>query len=104
MLMSYMPEYIHVRYNRDLQGSAAAAVIPYACRIVTLCSSGSIADHLSRNGVPLIRVRKAMNTLSLVGPAVCVVVLTLDSVTEEQAVVLLSASVAFTGLSVAGST
>jgi len=81
----------------DEESSAAISVTPYAARGAVMLTCGFVCDKLMQHGVPTIHIRKFMNSLSLLGPAVCFVVLAAVRVSEGTAVALLVVGVGLSG-------
>lgn len=60
----------------DMESSAFLSIIPWASMFVNANVSGFLADFAVSHGVPTSVVRKGMQTIGFLGPAICLSILT----------------------------
>ena len=69
LLISWLPTYFTQQVGLELDDSGFALLLPYLSPLVLTPAGGLMADTLVRRGVRVGVVRKAMVTLTLLGPA-----------------------------------
>ena len=69
LLISWLPTYFTQQVGLELGDSGLALLLPYLSPLVLTPTGGLVADALVRRGVRVGVVRKAMVTLTLLGPA-----------------------------------
>ena len=67
VLVSWMPTYINKGLGVDYASVGLLAIIPWTATAVFLNIAGSLADRLIRNGMPVGRVRRLMQTIGFGG-------------------------------------
>eukprot|EP00189_Rhodosorus_marinus_P002021 CAMPEP_0113956880 /NCGR_PEP_ID=MMETSP0011_2-20120614/2352_1 /TAXON_ID=101924 /ORGANISM="Rhodosorus marinus" /LENGTH=516 /DNA_ID=CAMNT_0000967165 /DNA_START=248 /DNA_END=1798 /DNA_ORIENTATION=+ /assembly_acc=CAM_ASM_000156 len=89
VLLTWTPTYFNSKLGFDMTSSAFLAIIPWASMFINANLSGFLADFAVSRGVSTNTVRKGMQTIGFLGPAVC---LGLQTVTSNPAlcVVLLA--------------
>lgn len=65
-----MPTYFNQKLGFNLQNSAFLSVVPWLAMFFCANAGGVIADSLLSKGVPVTVVRKTMQTIGFLGPAV----------------------------------
>jgi MFS transporter, ACS family, solute carrier family 17 (sodium-dependent inorganic phosphate cotransporter), other len=74
-LLSWLPSYFDLALGLKVDKSSIFTLIPYLAMVVMTPFVGPTADGLIAQGVPVTRVRKLCQGLSLVGPAICMAIL-----------------------------
>ncbi len=67
VLVSWMPTYINKGLGVDYASVGLLAIIPWTATALFLNIAGSLADRLIRNGMPVGRVRRLMQTIGFGG-------------------------------------
>lgn len=70
-LLSWLPTYYSQRFNVPIASLAEFTVLPYFLQLGVSLLAGGIADNLIAKGVRILSVRKTLQTLGMVAPAVC---------------------------------
>ena len=70
-LLSWLPTYYTQRFNVPLSSLADFTVLPYVLQLVVSLAAGSLADGLIAKGVRTLSVRKVLQTVGMLVPAVC---------------------------------
>eukprot|EP00850_Spirogloea_muscicola_P022329 SM000288S10781 [mRNA] locus=s288:61315:65553:- [translate_table: standard] len=76
ILLTYMPSYYHQVLGFNITESGLYSVVPWLTMAVSANVGGWIADTLITRGVSITLVRKIMQTVGFLGPAVCLTLLT----------------------------
>ncbi len=101
VLLSWMPSYFSTALGIDLKSMAIFLVLPWVTQFIVGNFSGWVADDLHKRGLSLTSVRKIMQTIGFVGPAVSLVLLSFTS-DANQAVLLLCCALGFSSFGFAG--
>jgi len=70
-LLSWLPTYYSERFNVPIASLAEFTVLPYFLQLGVSLLAGGIADNLIAKGVRILSVRKTLQTLGMVAPALC---------------------------------
>ena len=70
-LLSWLPTYYSARFNVPIASLGSFTVLPYFLQLLMALAAGVIADGLIGKGVRVLSVRKALQTVGMVVPAVC---------------------------------
>lgn len=99
-LPSYFADAFHVNYSQ----MGLFTMLPYFTLLFCATGSGAIADYFVSRGCSLLSVRKTMNTIGFLGPAVCFYLLRFcrTSGSVHTAVALASLAVGLSGVAFAG--
>mmetsp|Transcript_11208 Transcript_11208/g.20508 ORF Transcript_11208/g.20508 Transcript_11208/m.20508 type:complete len:426 (+) Transcript_11208:221-1498(+) len=95
VLLGWLPSYFKEELGLDLKENHFLAAFPYICGYCGLIVAGRISDHLIARGIRTLYVRRMMNTISSVFPAVFLFALKYVH-TPRMAILCLSAAL-FTG-------
>lgn len=74
-LLSWLPSYFDLALGLQVSKSSILTLVPYLAMVCMTPFVGPTADGLIARGMPITRVRKLCQGLSLLGPAVCMCVL-----------------------------
>jgi len=104
---SWLPTYYSQQFGVDVTTSSAYTIIPFVVTAMATNASGWIADGLVNNGVICsTNIRKLMQGVASIGPAVCLMKLAADGGSQHlnvnDAVVAITAWLALCGFSAAG--
>ena len=69
VLLSWLPTFVNKGLGVDYAAVGLVAMVPNAASFVFLNVAGNIADRLIRGGMPVVRVRKLMQTIGCCGIA-----------------------------------
>jgi ACS family sodium-dependent inorganic phosphate cotransporter len=79
MLLSWLPKYLKSVYQVDLSQKPLGAV-PYIVGFIGATASSRTCDYLiNKKGISKLFLRRLMNTVGLVGPAICLALITFTS-------------------------
>jgi len=70
ILLTWMPTYYNQVLGMNMQESGFYSVLPWITMAITANVGGWLADKLIESGVPTIKVRKGMQTVGFMGPAI----------------------------------
>ena len=76
VLLSWAPTFINKGLGVELASVGLLAMIPQAASFVSINVAGNLADRLITNGMPVLRVRKLMQTVGFGGLAMCLLLVT----------------------------
>lgn len=101
VLNAWLPTFLNQELGFDLASSAFLSVLPWLAMFLTANIGGRLADGLFKGGMPMTQVRKLMQTIGFLGPAVF---LGLVTVTHSPYVVvgLMTAALALGSFSQSG--
>ncbi|CBN74929.1 Similar to transporters, possibly for inorganic phosphate [Ectocarpus siliculosus] len=103
VLLAWLPTYFVQEFNLTLEQSSGASVLPWVVGAVAGNMAGSGADLLVKKGMLEVKwVRKLFQTVALVGPAACMLLLAQGPETSAEASKLFTAAVALGSCSCAG--
>jgi len=91
ILLTWMPTYYNQVLGLNLQESGFYSVLPWISMALLANVGGSLADKLVARGVSVTNVRKGMQTIGFLGPAICLTLLGKVS-TPQGAVLCMMAS------------
>lgn len=69
VLVAWLPTYFSQRFGQDISASALYSAAPWAAMFVAANAGGAVADWLLRRGVDTTTVRKIMQGVGFLGPA-----------------------------------
>ncbi|CAJ1803559.1 unnamed protein product [Sphenostylis stenocarpa] len=101
VLLSWMPVYFKSVYNVNLKQAAWFSAVPWATMAMSGCLAGVASDFLINAGYPTIFVRKFMQTIGFIGPAVTLLCLNYAN-TPTIAATLLTIALSLSSFSQAG--
>jgi len=94
LLLSWIPTYIQKELHIDLKSNAFLAALPYISSFAGFLICGRISDLMFRKNIKLVYIRKIMNSMGLLVPAVSLMVLSTTS-DAQIAVTLLCVTLFF---------
>jgi ACS family sodium-dependent inorganic phosphate cotransporter/ACS family sodium-dependent inorganic phosphate cotransporter-like MFS transporter 9 len=98
-----MPSYFARTFSTSLFVSGLMAFTPWLVMAAGSSVLGILADYLvSRVGLPVVTVRKAVQTVAFLVPAAALMVLSQPGITAEAAVMSMTAALGVTSLGQAG--
>ncbi|KAF5829807.1 major facilitator superfamily domain-containing protein [Dunaliella salina] len=100
--LNWMPTYFVKALGFDLRASSFMAFLPWLVMAVGSSLSGVLADALVARGIHVTQVRKAVQTVAFLVPAVALMVLSQPGLSPKQAVVLMTIALGTTSLGQAG--
>jgi len=100
--LNWMPTYFVKALGFDLRASSFMAFLPWLVMAVGSSLSGVLADALVARGIHVTQVRKAVQTVAFLVPAVALLVLSQPGLSPQQAVVLMTVALGTTSLGQAG--
>ncbi|KAJ9509779.1 hypothetical protein QJQ45_011622 [Haematococcus lacustris] len=100
--LNWMPTYFVKALGFDLRSSSFMAFLPWLVMAVGSSLSGLLADSLVAGGVPLVRVRKGVQTVAFLVPAAALLLLAQPGLSPQVAVGLLTVALGTTSLGQAG--
>ena len=103
--MAWLPTYFTYQYGYDTSSAATASLAPFVGGAIVANLAGNAADELTtREILSLTDARRLFQTLALVGPAMCLILLALggSSIAEERAEVLFVVALSLQSCSAAG--
>lgn len=71
IVLSWLPRYLSDRFSLTLGETGLLALLPWLTMSVAANTAGFAADSLLATGMSLTRVRKLMQTIGFMGPALC---------------------------------
>ncbi len=101
LMLTWMPSYLHDVQHLDVGKAGLAAVLPWACYFIAGNAAGWGCDALVARGVSLLRIRKVVQTVALLG-ASAGLLLAAQATTPTGAVAMLCLALAANGLISAG--
>jgi MFS family permease len=101
-MLTWLPSYLNQQLHFDVQNSGAVALLPYLACFLCSQASGLIADSLTRRGVPVLTVRRGMQTVGELIPAAALGAAGYIVNDVPLVIALLTIAVGFSGLSMAG--
>jgi len=101
VLLTWLPTYFNTRLGFDLSSSSLFAVIPWICMFICANIGGNIADWLLKRKLTVTAVRKLMQTIGFMGPAVFLA-LVATTTNPALAVVYMSAALGLGSFSQSG--
>ncbi|KAL1321615.1 hypothetical protein HN51_066466 [Arachis hypogaea] len=101
VLLSWMPVYFKSVYNVNLKQAAWFSAVPWATMAISGYLAGSISDSLINKGYPTTFVRKVMQTIGFIGPAVTLLCLYYAN-SPTTAATLMTAALSLSSFSQAG--
>ena len=69
MLLSWLPTYFNKQLHFDLAASSFLSIMPWLAMFLSANAGGFIADNLRARGLSTTVVRKTMQTIGFLGPA-----------------------------------
>ncbi|EMS57304.1 putative anion transporter 2, chloroplastic [Triticum urartu] len=70
VLLSWMPVYFKTVYNVNLKQAAWFSAIPWGVMALSGYVAGASADFMIKSGLSIVRIRKIMQSIGFIGPAV----------------------------------
>lgn len=70
VLLTWLPTYFNQQLGFDLAASSFLSIVPWLAMFIFANIGGTIADYLLANGVSVAKVRKGMQTMGMMGPAI----------------------------------
>ncbi|KAK7339823.1 hypothetical protein VNO77_20509 [Canavalia gladiata] len=101
VLLSWMPVYFKSVYNVNLKQAAWFSAVPWATMAISGYLAGAASDFLINTGYPTTFVRKFMQTIGFIGPAVTLLCLNYAN-TPTTAATLLTIALSLSSFSQAG--
>ncbi|KAK7294640.1 hypothetical protein RJT34_17530 [Clitoria ternatea] len=101
VLLSWMPVYFKSVYNVNLKQAAWFSAVPWATMAISGYLAGLASDFLINAGYPTTFVRKLMQTIGFIGPAVTLLCLNYAN-TPTVAATLMTAALSLSSFSQAG--
>mgnify|MGYP001334690732 FL=1 len=93
VLLSWAPTFINKGLGVELASVGLLAMIPQAVSFISINLAGNLADRLITSGMPVLRVRKLMQTVGFGGLAVCLLLVTsAETVTGAIAIMALGSA------------
>lgn len=102
IFLFHIPSYFVQTLGLNLRTSAFLSLLPWAVMAVGSTSAGLLADSYIRRGVPVTLVRKRLQTVAFLGPAVALAALSQPGISKNLAVALMTAALGITSLGQAG--
>ncbi|MEP6732741.1 MAG: ACS family MFS transporter [bacterium] len=75
VLLAWLPSYFKATFNVTLANAGLLSAAPWLVSFITMNVAGSVADRLIRSGRSTTFVRKLMQGIGLLGPALCLLLL-----------------------------
>ncbi|MEW5317340.1 MAG: hypothetical protein WDW38_008645 [Sanguina aurantia] len=100
--LNWMPTYFNQALGFDLRSSSFLAFLPWLVMACGSSASGLLADTLVARGVPVTNVRKALQTVAFLIPAIALQVLSQPGITPTAAVACMTVALGTTSLGQAG--
>ncbi|KAK9828655.1 hypothetical protein WJX72_001353 [[Myrmecia] bisecta] len=100
--LNWMPTYFYQVLGLDLKASSLLAFIPWLVMACGSTMAGWLADSLVRRGVDVTRVRKGMQTVAFLGPAISLLVLANRGISARLALTCMTCALGITSLGQAG--
>ncbi|KAL4424918.1 hypothetical protein ABPG77_009647 [Micractinium sp. CCAP 211/92] len=100
--LNWMPTYFYKVLGMDLRASSLMSFVPWVVMAVGSTCAGLLADGLVRNGVPVLRVRKGIQTVAFLGPVLALTVLSNPAISPPLALLCMTAALGITSLGQAG--
>lgn len=75
VLIAWLPTYLHSRFNLNIRSSALLSTLPWFFMFIFANVGGLIADHLLSRGIVVTRVRKIIQAIGFLGPAISLFIL-----------------------------
>ncbi len=101
VLLTWLPTYFNRKLGFNLASSAFLSVVPWLAMFVSVNVGGSIADNLIMRKVNVTTVRKIMQTIGFLGPALFLVLVG-TTANAAVAVLYMTAALAFGSFSQSG--
>ncbi|CAL9069867.1 unnamed protein product [Musa banksii] len=101
VLLSWMPVYFKTVYNVNLKQAAWFSAVPFGVMALSGYLAGASSDLMIKSGSSIIHVRKLMQTIGFIGPAVSLLLLRYAQ-TPTSAAVLMTMALSFSAFSQAG--
>ncbi|XP_028787407.1 probable anion transporter 3, chloroplastic [Neltuma alba] len=101
VLLSWMPVYFKSVYHVNLKQAAWFSAVPWATMAISGYIAGATSDSLIKEGYPLTFVRKFMQSIGFIGPALSLLCLNYAN-TPATAAVLITAALSLSSFSQAG--
>ncbi|GAB2226087.1 hypothetical protein Droror1_Dr00021874 [Drosera rotundifolia] len=101
VLLTWMPIYFQIVLNVNLTEVAWFSAVPWGMMVLSSYVAGAISDHLIRAGYSLTLVRKIMQSVGFIGPAVSLLCLNVAK-TPKTASVILTTALSLSSFSQAG--
>lgn len=100
-LLSWLPTYYSQRFGVPISSLASYTVLPYFLQLLTSVAAGTIADVLIGKGVRVLTVRKGLQTVGMLAPALCLSYCSYATgLSAQQAAGLITAGSAISALTV----
>ncbi|GIL51685.1 hypothetical protein Vafri_7616 [Volvox africanus] len=100
--LNWMPTYFNKALGFDLRSSSFTAFLPWLVMAVGSSAAGLLADNLVSRGVAVSTVRKGMQTVAFLVPAVALLVLSQPGISPAVAVGCMTVALGTTSLGQAG--
>ncbi|KAL4434256.1 hypothetical protein ABPG75_000697 [Micractinium tetrahymenae] len=100
--LNWMPTYFYRVLGMDLRASSLMSFVPWVVMAVGSTCAGLLADSLVRRGVPVLRVRKGIQTAAFLGPVLALSVLSNPGISPPLALLCMTAALGITSLGQAG--
>lgn len=71
VLLIWLPTYFNQQLGFDLAASSFLSILPWFAMFVSANAGGLIADNMRARGLSITAVRKTMQTIGFLGPALC---------------------------------
>ncbi|KAL5806975.1 hypothetical protein ACOSQ3_029856 [Xanthoceras sorbifolium] len=101
VLLSWMPVYFKTVFNVNLKQAAWFSAVPWGSMAVCGYIAGAASDHLIKAGYPVILVRKIMQSIGFIGPAISLLCLNYAK-SPVVAAILITAALSLGSFSQAG--
>ncbi len=101
LMLTWMPSYLHDVQHLDVGRAGLAAVLPWICYFIAANAAGWGCDRLVARGVSLLRIRKVVQTVALLGASVGLL-LAARATSPTEAVAMLCLALGANGLIAAG--
>lgn len=101
VLLTWMPIYFQTVLNANLTEAAWFSAVPWGMMAFSSYVAGAVSDHLIRAGYSLTLVRKIMQSVGFIGPAVSLLCLNVAK-TPRTASVILTTALSLSSFSQAG--
>jgi ACS family sodium-dependent inorganic phosphate cotransporter/ACS family sodium-dependent inorganic phosphate cotransporter-like MFS transporter 9 len=82
----------------DLRASSLMSFVPWVVMAIGSSAAGLLADGLVARGVPVLRVRKRIQTVAFLGPVVALMVLSSPGISPPLALLCMTAALGITSL------
>ncbi|XP_074592423.1 putative anion transporter 2, chloroplastic [Curcuma longa] len=101
VLLTWMPMYFKTVYDVNLKQAAWFSAVPWAAMALSGYVAGATSDFMIKSGCSIIKVRKIMQTIGFIGPALSLLSLRYAQ-TSTRAAVLMTLALSFSSFSQAG--